>query len=344
MDTTTTTEYPVATRWEMITGETPPADLNRIPTEQAEALVRMFAPYAQQIQTLTPDAWDLTVTDEDDHAGMQNARRLRLALREIRLEAEKLRKQHKEYSLVTGRVVDWFGKQVTDPATRAEAHLEAQEKYRELREAERLAARKEERLAILRPIADDLSGYDVGAMSDEAFERLRAMLQAAHDKAEAEAAERRRLEVEQRAEALRLLEENERLRLEIASQAQSATVPVHIQPPPRLGSPEPSTWTEDTYWGSLHRLRKLDPNFFRILDMDPDALPDVFSDEQFARAAYLALAFGRDKGFNPELYWDPARGYWFCKMAESVASEKRRFNLAILLAYLGAMSPTEDAR
>jgi hypothetical protein len=215
MDMSTVTEYPVATRWEMITGETPPADLNRIPTEQAEALVHIFAPYAQQIQTLTPDAWDLTVTAEDDHAGMQRAGRMRKALREIRLEAEKLRKQHKEYSLVTGRVVDWFGRQVTGPAARAEAHLEAQEKYAEIKQEERRQALAATRLEILRPIADDLSAFgDLAAMSDVAFERLRAMLRAAHDKAEAEAAERRRLEAEQRAEADRLRVENERIRAE----------------------------------------------------------------------------------------------------------------------------------
>lgn len=218
MDTTTQTEYPIATRWEMITGEEPPADLSRIPAEQAEELVRLFAPLAQAVNSLAPDARAIVVQDESDEAGMADARRLRLAIRQSRLEAEKIHKEQKAWSLMTGRLVDWFKKQVTEPATALEDHLEEQEKYAEIQEFNRRTALSNARLEILRPIADDLSAFgDLAAMSDEAFEKLRAMLQDAHDKAEAAAAERKRLEDEQRAETERLRQENERLRAELAA-------------------------------------------------------------------------------------------------------------------------------
>lgn len=78
----------------------------------------------------------------------------------------------------------------------------------------RLAIRTE----ILRPICDDVTGFDLAGMTTDAFDRLRAGLQAAHDQAERERAEAEAARIAA-AEADRInrdlmREENERLRVE----------------------------------------------------------------------------------------------------------------------------------
>ena len=216
-----------ADAWLQLTGEEPIRELTQIPAPMAAELLELFAPYIQQVRQYAIMAREINVTDENDTAGMAEARRLRLALVKVRTAAEKEREEQKRGFTVAGRVIDWLGnKNVRDEAQRAEDHLKAQETFAERMEAERRQAIAAARLEILRPIADDLTGIDLAEMTDEAFERLRAGFQAAHDAAEAQEAERKRLADAERERVAAIEAENERLRAEIAER----------------GLPDPGLW------------------------------------------------------------------------------------------------------
>lgn len=233
METTLVNISP-ADLWLAATGEELTKELTVIPADMAADLVARFVPFAQQANELATEAHGLEVTDEADTAGMAEARRLRLAMKAVRVEADKVRKAEKEYALVVGKAVDWLGRSIREHAEAVEARLEASEKFAERMEAERRAALAAERAAILAPICDDLTGWDLGAMAPAAFEQLRTAMQAAHDQAERERAEQEAARVAaaeaERAERERIREENERLRAEnAAQQAESARLAAELR-------------------------------------------------------------------------------------------------------------------
>lgn len=219
METALTTTAP-ADLWLAATGEELTKELTVIPPDMAADLVARFVPFAQQANELAAEAHGLEVTDEADTAGMAEARRLRLAMKAVRVEADKVRKAEKEYALVVGKAVDWLGRSIRERAETVEARLEASEKFVERMEAERRAALAAERTEILRPICDDVTGFDLAGMTADAFDRLRAGLQAAHDQAERERAEAEAARVAtaeaERAEREQMREENERLKADAA--------------------------------------------------------------------------------------------------------------------------------
>lgn len=232
METAIVTTNPVEL-WIQVTAEEPIRELSQIPEQMAAGLVSKFLPYAQQVGELAAMAHGIEVTDEADTAGMAEARRLRLAMKAVRVETDKLRKSEKEYALVVGKAVDGLGRVIRERAEVVEARLEEAEKFAERMEAKRREALAAERADILRPICDDVSGFDLAGMTPEAFERLRGGLQAAHDQAEQRAHEQRMLEAEIamerqreqeriRAENEALRAENERQRAEVAAQQAEA--------------------------------------------------------------------------------------------------------------------------
>jgi hypothetical protein len=219
METTLTTTGP-ATAWLEATGEAISPELLKIPVQMAGKLVARFVPYAQQVNELATMAHGVTVTDEADTAGMAEARRIRLAMKAVRVEADKTRKEEKEYALVVGKAVDFLGRSIRERAEVVEARLEEAEKFAERAEAARRETLAAERADLLRPICDDLTGWDLAGMTPEAFERLRGGLQAAHDAAEQRAHEQRMLDaeiaMERQREQERIRSENEALRAETA--------------------------------------------------------------------------------------------------------------------------------
>ena len=225
METTLTTTTPAAL-WAAATGEDLAKELTQIPQDMAAELIEKFVPFAQQVNEIAAMAADVNVTEEDDAAGMAEARRLRLAMKAVRVEADKVRKAEKEYALVVGKSVDWLGRSIRERAELVEARLEASEKYAERMEEARRAAVAAERTALLLPYVDDVSQFDLFGMTEAAFNKTLSAMKAAHEaaqKAEAEAAaERARVAEEQRAEQERIRQENERLRADLAARKAEA--------------------------------------------------------------------------------------------------------------------------
>lgn len=156
-------------------------------------------------------ALSINVTSADQKGEMKMARLTRLELKGIRVEAEKTRKRLKEDSLRYGRAVDGVNNLLVAAIVPLENHLEAQEKYGERLEAERIAKLRDERLAALTPFGYVHTSGDLGALKDEEFAVLLRDTKDLHDM---------RIERERKAEEERLAaevaaaQERERLRLD----------------------------------------------------------------------------------------------------------------------------------
>jgi hypothetical protein len=179
----------------------------------------------------------IQVTSVEQKREMKLARESRLALREIRCNAESTRKRLKEDSLRRGKAIDGIANVLKALIEPIEEHLQEQETFAERAEAARRDALRGARSDALRALGADPAVYaDLGVMGEETWAttlesahaaheaRLEATRQAEAARVEAErvAAEKReaarlegiRLEAE-RAERERLAaEENARLRRE----------------------------------------------------------------------------------------------------------------------------------
>lgn len=149
------------------------------------------------------------------------ARTARLELKNLRVSADKKRKELKEDSLRMGRAIDGANNILLSIIVPIERGLEDIEKAEERRIAEELRQRTEARIAEFSPyITPGMLMPPLGVMTEEQFQATLAdaklvyqMKLEASRKAEAERIEREAAEARER---LRIAEENERLRKEAA--------------------------------------------------------------------------------------------------------------------------------
>ena len=94
----------------------------------------------EQAEAWREKALAVKVTSLADKEAMKQAREMRLALKNIRVEAEKKRKALKEDALVMGRAIDGVNNLLLAAIQPLERHLEEQEKF-----AERLAEQERQR-------------------------------------------------------------------------------------------------------------------------------------------------------------------------------------------------------
>jgi hypothetical protein len=182
-------------------------------------LVERFTPFLDQAREWSERATALVVTDISQTREMKMAREARLALREIRINADKLRKQLKEDSLRYGRAVQGVYNVIEANIAPIEKHLEAQEKFREIYEMNQREALRLEREALVQDVRGYMiSNINLGEITEEDFQRLwtgaklqRDAAEQAARKAEEERVARAQAEAQERE---RLRQENERLKAE----------------------------------------------------------------------------------------------------------------------------------
>lgn len=185
------------------------------------AIVEAFGGPFDEAGVILATYKEIKVTDESQVQLMARARESRLALKKARTTVENNRKMLKEGIVKQGKAIDSVARFVKETIQPAEEYLEQQEKFAEIRMAERAAALKAERLEALSKYSDNLSIYNLDTMTDATYTTLLADLKQAHEariaqeKAEREAAEQR--ERERLAEEKRIREENERLRAEASA-------------------------------------------------------------------------------------------------------------------------------
>jgi hypothetical protein len=196
--------------------------------DTAQSLRTAFESYFTQADEWRSKALSIQITRPDQFREMKLARETRLALREIRINAEKTRKALKEDSLRKGKAIDGIFNMLAFAVEPLEKHLLEQEQFIQRIEEERKAQLKAEREDALRPFAD-VSLYQLGEMDEATFANLLetnqlafAARQEAARKAEAERIERERIEAEEKArrefeeaaERARIKAENEALKAE----------------------------------------------------------------------------------------------------------------------------------
>jgi len=192
---------------------------SNLPTTKAEALEAAFMPFFKQAAQHCETAFSIKVTNIGQTAAMGNARRERLALREIRTAKEKVRKQVKEDALREGQAIDKIAKYLDSVIEPMEKYLLDQEEYGKRLQEKIQAEQRDLRICEFGKHIEFLPpGVDLGTISEEEHAKHLHFAKALWEAREAEQnrIENERIEREQREaaerEAMRI--ENERLRKE----------------------------------------------------------------------------------------------------------------------------------
>lgn len=177
--------------------------------ETANMIVARFVQFMEQIAEWETKAKALVVTDVAQIEEMKQAREARLILKNIRVDADKVRKELKEDSLRYGRAVQSVYNAIESRITPIEDHLMNQEKFAEFEERKRLNALRAVR-------QEELGGYqeyvplslDLATLAEEEYVKFREMVRAQH----AEVL-RQKFEAEQKRKEADEIAEKERQRL-----------------------------------------------------------------------------------------------------------------------------------
>lgn len=191
-----------------------------IETVKANLIVDTLGPLAIEAADLIQKSKDIIVTDATQVSEMKAACTARKAIKDVRGRAEKGRKELKSDVLVLSRLIDSCGNLIKDECEKAETRLQESEEFAIRKEAERKAATKKAREAILAPFGIDVTFYNLADMPEATFTELleSTRLAAEAKKAAAKKAEDDRLAaIAAKAEEDRLLrEERDRLAREAA--------------------------------------------------------------------------------------------------------------------------------
>ena len=186
---------------------------------KSESLIKSFAEFYQRANTIVEECKNISVTDESQKEEMTKAHDFRMKLANLRTkEIEPTRIKLKEQSLREGKAIDGISNILKALIVPVEEHLEKQEKFAELKEAERKADLYGERVEKLSKYVTDVTLHNIKDMADEVFENLlsgckSSWEKAREDEAKAEADRLARIEAN-RIEQEKIRMENDKLRKE----------------------------------------------------------------------------------------------------------------------------------
>lgn len=199
---------------------------HKIAQSDAATLIATYSPMFQRAQQLVEQSSGIVVTSETQTAAIKKAREARLALREVRIEAEHARKTLKEDSLRKGKAIDGIANVLKLMIEPEEARLLGCEMFVERQIEARKAELRESRGAELAMLGINPAQYKLDEMTQAEYEQLRDGIKLQITKQrEAEKAERERQErlaEQDRAERERLKAENAKLAAEKAKAEQDA--------------------------------------------------------------------------------------------------------------------------
>ncbi|MFA6989752.1 MAG: hypothetical protein WC197_06765, partial [Candidatus Gastranaerophilaceae bacterium] len=191
---------------------------NQLEKTQGQIILDRFSKFLEEATQWEVKAKTLVITDISQIEEMKEAREARLALKNIRVNAENVRKELKEKSLRESRAIDGVANVIKALIIPIEEYLEKQEKFIENAEQAKKDKVNAERELELSKYVADISMYNYKEMSDEVFANLLLTVKKIWD-TEQEAikkAEQNKIEAEkkERAEQERIRIENERLKKE----------------------------------------------------------------------------------------------------------------------------------
>lgn len=168
-----------------------------------------FKDLTDQLKEMTEKAAELIVTDESQADLMKQAKEARLVLKNIRISADKKRKELKEESLKYGNAVQAVYNYIEGEIKPLEKHLEAQEKFKEVQEEKRLDTVRKERAELLSHVVGFYPALlDLGILTEDEFSSIKAGAEFAKKSKEDQ-------EAEAKIKALADQEENKRLENEL---------------------------------------------------------------------------------------------------------------------------------
>lgn len=169
------------------------------------SLKQSFIEYFERAESWRQRAMAVQVTDITQTDVMAEARQIRLALRDIRTQAEKVRKSLKEESLRKGKTIDGIYNMLAYAIKPLEEHLAEQENYAQKLEDDRRKEYVLKRTPELAQYCEDAGLYDLGGMDEDVYQRLLTGFKEAYHyrleaekQAEAARAEKERMDTEER--------------------------------------------------------------------------------------------------------------------------------------------------
>ena len=137
------------------------------------AIINGFLPFLENVAEWEKKAKALIVKSVDEKDLMTQAREGRLALKKIRTTANNKRKELKEDSVRYGKAVQGIYNIIDFKIRPLEEHLEKQEKFIQIKEAEQKEKIRQERFDRLAPLQKWAPTiYDLTTLSEQDFEKL----------------------------------------------------------------------------------------------------------------------------------------------------------------------------
>ena len=135
------------------------------------SIANNYADIIQQINDILPVASALVVTSEEETDLMNEAKNIRLALRDLRIRADKQRKDDKREFLEINNAIQYIYNRIEEVSKKAEEHLANQEKFVEIQQENIRKKREADRKFTLAPYATlvNIDNVLLGSMSDEDF-------------------------------------------------------------------------------------------------------------------------------------------------------------------------------
>jgi hypothetical protein len=178
---------------------------------KAESIWVSFEKFFEEASACACKVDDLEITDISQKDEMKLARQVRLELRNIRVAAEKKKKELKANVLKEGKFIDTTYNLIAEATKPIEADLLRKEKFAKRKEAERKEQLFRDRTKALQPFYVDTRFISLSDMDAVAFEQLLESSRIAYEERIEERAAREKAAAEERA---RIVAENERLRKE----------------------------------------------------------------------------------------------------------------------------------
>jgi len=167
------------------------------PTKGAQ-MMELFVPYFKRMDEVERKI-SILPAENPSKEDCEMAKAIRKALRDNRLEAERIKKQGKESVIIEGRLFDNLYNIIDNSSKPLEKRCEAIEKWHEIEEAKRIEAVYQERKALCDELEADTVFVNIRQMSDEQFQAYIDQIKAAKAaKAEADRIEAERLAAEER--------------------------------------------------------------------------------------------------------------------------------------------------
>lgn len=192
---------------------------SQVETSTGINILKEFTPLYEKIQEWEGKSKDLIVNDVSQVREMQMARQARLALKDIRVSADKTRKKLKEDSNRYNNAVQAVYNTIESLIKPIEDHLQKQEDYPKILKEKLKAELRVQREAQISPYQDFVYGnIDLGDLSEEDFDKIFRGAKLQHEeKIALEKAKAKEEELKAKAKAKedeRIRKENERLKKE----------------------------------------------------------------------------------------------------------------------------------